>query len=72
MKKRRYEKPQAQLLDRSLAVSMGGCSVGNTPGACGTGYDAGTCNDGSNEGAGTVCSTGSAAQGGCSTGNNAD
>lgn len=69
MKKNKYVKPQSKALDRTLAVSMGGCSTGATPGTCGLpGFWAGTCSPtGDNEGMAPTCpSTGSFAQGGCS------
>ena len=86
MEKREYLKPSAQLLDRSLAVSIGGCAQGWTPGTCGLpGNQAGTCNPtGTSEGgvgatcasglgAGLECSnTGQFAGGGCSLGQRAN
>ena len=45
MAKNKYVKPTAQSLDRTLAVSMGGCAYGKTPGTCGLpGFSAGSCN----------------------------
>ena len=86
MKKPKYVPPRAELLDRTMAVSIGGCSTGVTPGTCGIpGYAAGTCaptGDGEGGtgaectipglGAGLECSTGNFAGGGCSTGNRAN
>jgi hypothetical protein len=59
MTKQKYTKPLAQALDRSLAVSIGGCSTGITPGACAapTGYAAGTCSTGNGVGA-SACTGG--------------
>ena len=67
MTRQRYVKPQAQLLDRALAVSIGGCAAGPTPGNCGTpGFRAGTCLlPGNQEGVAPKCEGGSYAQGGC-------
>jgi hypothetical protein len=68
MEKSRYVKPQAQLLDRTLAVSIGGCAFGASPGTCGLpGNSAGTCNpSGVGQGVGTPCGPGLTALGGCS------
>jgi hypothetical protein len=58
MSKQKYTKPLAQALDRTLAVSIGGCSTGITPGACSApiGYNAGTCVPGN--GVGGTCGVG--------------
>jgi len=74
MSKPKYVKPQVQLLDKILAISLGGCATGNTPGTCGLpGYGAGTCSPtGNTEGIAPVCGPGSWAAGGCSTGQNAN
>ena len=78
MSKQKYTKPLAQSLDRTLAVSLGGCATGITPGTCGApGYDAGTCGSGSSVGVPVFecnagnraypCITGNIATGGCGT-----
>ena len=70
--KKQYLKPEAQLLDRSLAVSIGGCAVGNSPGTCGLpGTRAGTCSPtGTQQGVlGRICTPGDYALTGCSVGN---
>lgn len=81
MRRREYVKPVARLLDRSLAVSVGGCLQGSLPGTCGKpGYSAGTCDptgssvgvDYCQPGAGVseykFCQPGLSARSGCSTG----
>lgn len=77
MPKQKYTKPLAQALDRTLAVSIGGCTTGITPGACAapTGYSAGTCTTGDAVGVSIFpcnpgnfaypCQAGSRAAGGC-------
>lgn len=75
MTRAKYVKPQAQALDRTLAVSIGGCNTGITPGTCGLpGYSAGTCDpSGSSAGVpvGAPCTQGNFATGGCNPGFNA-
>ena len=56
---RTYVKPEARLLDRTVAVSVGGCGGGSHPGACGEGFSAGTCSPGSSVGV-SYCTTGAA------------
>ena len=75
MAKNKYVKPLAQSLDRTLAVSMGGCAYGKTPGTCGLpGFNAGSCNPTGTDvgvpypGGGTCNPTGSAASWDCVNG----
>lgn len=72
----KYVKPQVQALNRTLAVSIGGCNAGITPGTCGLpGNTAGTCDpNGATVGvpAGDACVLpGNYAVGGCNPGFNA-
>ena len=74
MQKTKYVKPQSQLLDKTLAVSLGGCGTGGTPGGCGLpGYNAGTCGTGSTPNTTfRPCGTGDYALSGCSHGSHAN
>lgn len=77
MSRPKYEQPTAYVLDRTLAVSLGGCTSGFTPGTCGLpGNYAGTCDPtGASEGnpGGQICTTtGNFAQTGCTNGNSAN
>jgi len=69
MARQRYVRPQAQLLDRSVAAAAGGCYAGSVPGGCNVGYLASTCSVGSGEKVNPTCTLpGEGATWGCGPG----